>query len=119
MFERAIVGLPVCQNRDVPRTDCPWYDWTAGSWDLVQATLLDDDVFADDKAVGSHLSEFGQDSVDMLVGVDEGDDDRQFASGFDQVRGVDFAPSQEAGHGMEGDGSEDVFFAQVFQDLQV
>jgi hypothetical protein len=33
------------------------------------------------------------------------------------VRGVDLASSEEAGDGVEGDGSEDVFLAQVFQDF--
>jgi hypothetical protein len=32
---------------------------------------------------------------------------------------VDFAASEEAGHGLEGDGSEDVFFVQVFQDFEM
>ena len=32
---------------------------------------------------------------------------------------MDFAASEEAGHGVEGDGSEDVFFAQVFQDFEM
>ena len=66
-----------------------------------------------------HLSQLRENAVDVLVGIDEGDHDGQFASGFDEVRGVDAASSEKAGDGVKGDGSEDIFFAQVFQDLHV
>ena len=45
--------------------------------------------------------------------------DGQLASGFDEVGSVDFATSEEAGYGVEGDGSEDIFFAQIFQDFKM
>ena len=86
---------------------------------LVEAALFDYYVLAHDEAVGGHLSQLGQGAVDVLVGVDEGNHDRELASGFNEVCGVDFVASEEAGYGVEGYGSEDVFFAQVFQDLQM
>ena len=66
-----------------------------------------------------HLSQLGQNAVDVLVGIDERNHDGQLASGFDEVGGMDFAASEKAGNGMEGDGSEDILFAQIFQDLQM
>jgi hypothetical protein len=59
--------------------------------------LLDHHVLAHDQAVRRHLAQLGQNAVDVLVHVDERDHDRQLASGFDQVGGVDFAASEEAG----------------------
>src|SRR4030088_1424494 len=55
----------------------------------------------------------------MLVGVDERNHDRQFASGFYEMGGLDFASSEKAGSGMEDDGSEHIFLAQIFQDFQM
>jgi hypothetical protein len=85
----------------------------------VQSALLDDNILAHDEPVCGHLAQFGQNTIDVLVGIDERDHYRQFASGFDEMRGVDPAASEKTRYGVEGDGSEDIFFAQVFQDLEV
>ena len=87
--------------------------------DLVQTALLDHDVLPYDQPMGGHLAQLGQDAVDVLVGVDERNHDGQFASSFDQMGGMDFASSKKAGYGVEGDGSEDIFFAQIFQDFEM
>jgi hypothetical protein len=55
----------------------------------------------------------------VLVGVDERDHDGQLASGFYEMGGLDFASSEKAGYGMEDDGSEHIFLAQIFQDFQM
>lgn len=81
--------------------------------------MFDDYILAHDEPVGSHFAEPGQDAVDMLIGINEGDHYGKLASGFDEVGGVDFAASEESGYGVEGDSSEDVFLAQVFQDFQM
>src|ERR1019366_499439 len=94
---------------------CGAYTRTAS----VQAALLDDDIFPHDQAVGSHFAQLGENAVDVLVGIDEGDHDGQLTSGFDEVRGMDAAASEEAGYGVEGDGSKDIFFAQIFQDFEM
>src|SRR4029077_2038247 len=69
----------------------------------IQTGLLDHHVLPDNQAVGSHVAQIRQNAVDVLVGVDERNHDGQFASGFDQMGGVDFAASEEAGFGVEGD----------------
>jgi len=66
-----------------------------------------------------HFSQLGQNAVDVLVGVDERDHDGQFASRFDEVGGMDFAASEKAGYGVEGDGSENIFLTQIFQNFQM
>lgn len=85
----------------------------------VQTALLDDDIFPNNQPVGGHFSQLGENAADVFVGVNERDDDRQLASGFYKVRGANFAASEEAGYGVEGYGSEDIFFAQVFQDFEM
>ena len=61
-----------------------------------------------------HFSQLGQNAVDVLVRANEGDHDRQLASSFDEVRRADCAAPEKAGDGVEGDGSEDIFLAQIF-----
>ena len=63
--------------------------------------MFDDDVLADDEAVGGHLAQFRQDAVDVLASVDEGDDEREFAAGVDEGRGVHALAAGEAGDGVE------------------
>src|SRR6266849_8158649 len=85
----------------------------------IQAPLLNDHILPHNQAVGGHLAKPGQSAVDMLVGVDERNHDGQLASGFDEMGGMDFASPEKTGYGVEGDGSEDIFFAQIFQNLQM
>jgi hypothetical protein len=53
--------------------------------------LFDNDVLADDQAMGGHFAQLGQNAVHVLVRVHEDEHNRQITSGFDQVRRVDFA----------------------------
>src|SRR5208282_3392479 len=85
----------------------------------VQAALLDHDVLSHNQPMGCHFSQLGQNAVDVLIGIDEGDHDGQLPSSFDQMRGMDAAPSEKAGYGVVGHGSEGILFAQIFQDFQM
>src|SRR6202140_5988668 len=97
----------------------PVYTIMVHPWDAsVQTALLDHHVLPHNLPMRGHLAQLGQNAVDVLVGVDERNHDGQFASGFDKMGGVDFAASEESGHGVGGDGSEEIFFAQIFQNLQ-
>ena len=110
---------PMRQSSGVPRAGQCWYDWPMLEVDLVQAALLQHDVFANDEAVGGHFFELRQNAADVLVGIDERDDDGQLASGFDQMRGVDAVAAEESGNRVVGDSAKDVFFAQILQNLKV
>ena len=44
---------------------------------LVQATLFDDHVLAHNEAVRRHLLQFGQDTANVLIGINESDDHRK------------------------------------------
>src|ERR1700688_605922 len=98
----------------------PVYTIMVHPWEAsVQTALLDHHVLPHNQPMRGHLSQLGQNAVDVLVGVDERNHDGQFASGFDEMGGMDFASSEEAGYGVEGDGPEDIFLAQIFQNLQM
>ena len=98
-------------NQSFCSLDCLVHD-SAGEpagrrrYDLIQTALLDHDVLPHDQPVRGHLAQLRQNAVDVFVSIDEGDDDGQLASGFDQMRGVDLAASEKAVYGVEGDGSE-------------
>ena len=91
----------------------------AGKDASVKAALLDHDVLAHDEPVSRHFFQLWKNSVDVVVGINERDYDRQLAASFDEVRSVDFAASEETGYGMEYDGTKNIFFAQVFQNFEM
>jgi hypothetical protein len=59
--------------------DPGWYNrpgcCTAARMALIQAALLENDILADDQAMGSHFLQPGENAADVFVGIDEGDDD--------------------------------------------
>lgn len=90
MCERAGSGLPVRQNGGVLWPILTGTFERTNEWrrfprqgDLIQASLLEHDVFSDNEAVGGHFFQLRQNAADVFVGVDEGDDYRQFASSLD------------------------------------
>ena len=85
----------------------------------IQTALLNHNILADDQPMGRHLPQFRQSSIHMLVGIDKRDYDGQLASGFDEMRGVDFAAPKKTGHRVEGDRSKNIFFTQVLQDRKM
>jgi hypothetical protein len=85
----------------------------------IQIALLDHDVFSNDQPMGGHLAQARQDAANMFVGIHERENDRQLASGFDQVSGTDAAPSEKSRDGMKGNRAEDIFFAQILQQLKM
>jgi hypothetical protein len=85
----------------------------------VQTALLNDHILPHDEPIRGHLAQPGENSIHVVIRINERDDDRQFASGFDKVRSVDFPASQKAGYSVEGDRSKDIFFAQVFQNFKM
>ena len=56
--------------------------------------LLDHHILPHNPPIRGHFSQLGQNAVDVLVGIDERDRDGQFASGFDEVGGMDRAASE-------------------------
>ena len=89
------------------------------SCDSVEGALFEGYVFPHDEAMGGHFAEFWEDAADVLIGIDEGNDDRQLAAGFDKMRGMNAVAAKKACDGMEGDGSVDIFLAQVFEDFEM
>jgi len=90
-------------------------------WDRasIQAALLDNYILTHDEPVSGHLAQPGQNATYVLVSIHKTDDDRQLASSFNQVSGMDSASSKKTGNGMERHGAGHTLVAQVFEQLQV
>jgi hypothetical protein len=91
----------------------------AGKVISIQTALLDHHVLADDQPMLCHFFQPGENAGDVFVRIDEEEDDGQLTSAFDEMRGLDGASSKEAGDGVKGCGSKDVFFAQLFEDFEM
>jgi len=81
--------------------------------------LFDHDIFAHDKPVGGHFTELWQDAIYMFVGIYEAHDNRELATGFDQMRGMHLAAAKKSRNGMKRDCSGDTLTSQVFEQFQV
>jgi hypothetical protein len=85
----------------------------------VEVSLFQNDVLADDQPMRSHFFQQGQHAAYMLVGVHEGDDDRELAPGFYEVRGFNAMTAEKSGDGVNGCGRINIFFAQVTENFHM
>src|ERR1035441_10575401 len=85
----------------------------------IEAALLDHNIFTDDETMSGHLSQLGENASDVLVGIDEGNHNRQVTSCLNQMGGVHAASALETSHRVEGHGAGNVFRAQILQHFQV
>ena len=51
----------------------------------IDAALLDHYIFTDDETMSGHLSQLGKNASDVLVGIDEGNHNRQVPSCLDKM----------------------------------
>src|ERR1035438_774703 len=85
----------------------------------IEAALLDHYIFTDDETMSGHLSQLGKNASDVLVGIDEGNHNRQVPSCLDPMGGLDAASALETRHRVEGHGAGNVFLTQILQHFQV
>ena len=86
---------------------------------LIEATLLDGDLFSDNEPVSCHFAQLGQQLDHVLIGIHEANNHGKLSASLHQVRGAHFAPTQKSGHRMQGHGSCHVLITQVFEYLQM
>ena len=86
---------------------------------LFETSLLQHNILPNNQPVGGHLLELGHDAADVIVGINEDQNDGQFATRFDEMCSMDMAPAEESRNGMKSNRAEDILLAQVFQNLQV
>src|ERR1035441_8821118 len=85
----------------------------------IEAALLDHNIFTDDETMSGHLSQLGKNASDVLVGIDEGNHNRQVPSCLDKMGCLDAAAALETRHRVEGHGAGNVFLTQILQHFQV
>src|SRR5664279_322498 len=85
----------------------------------IEAALLDHNIFTDDETMSGHLSQLGKNASDVLVGIDEGNHNRQVPSCLDKMGGLDAASPLEPRDRVEGHGAGNVFLTQILQHFQM
>src|SRR5271157_43234 len=85
----------------------------------IQAALLDHDVLADDQAMRGHLSQLGQHTADVLIGVNEGDDNWQLAARLHKMGCAQLTSALKACDRVEGHRPRNILLTQIPQHLQV
>ena len=66
-----------------------------------------------------HFTQFRQHPTHMLISINEGDDNRNVATGLNEMSCAYFVSAKEPSNGMKHHGSSDVLFAQVLENFQV
>jgi hypothetical protein len=85
----------------------------------IQATLLNDHIFAHDEAMRRHLTQFWEHAAYVLIGINESDDHREIAASFNEVGCMYFISAKESGYGMKNHRSSDILFTQILENFQV
>src|SRR5882762_143244 len=86
---------------------------------LIQTALLNHHTLPNDQAMRRHFPQTRKYAADVFIRINEADNDWQFASGLDQMSGVNTPASQEARHRVESHCPEDVLLTQIFQYLKM
>src|SRR5205807_9266940 len=91
----------------------------AADQDLVQASLLDHNIFADDQAVRRHFFQLREHAADVLILINENDDDRKFSACVDQMTRLDTLASEESGDGVNDACRKNILVAQIVENREV
>src|SRR5689334_7870122 len=93
---------------------------SSGGVDMsVETALFQNHVLPNDQAMRRHFFQGGQDPADVLIGIDEDDDHRQFATGIHQMAGLDLLAAKKSRYRMERGRRVDIFLAQVVENFHV
>jgi hypothetical protein len=86
---------------------------------LIEASLFHYDILAHNQTMRRHFLQLWQNSLDVLIEIDECQDQWQVSSGIDQRRRLHPASTHKSGHGVKHRRAIYVFGPEIIEQFKI